>query len=149
MEKSKKKFLKLPTLDGGSEALRRFIRENLHYPPQALEKGIEGDVIIRFKVTDDGEVTEARIVNGPGHGCEEEALRLLSMIRYTKVSNRGVRLATNNKIRIPFRLPGKKKGAGVRISYAPGKKAPENGQAAPAGGKEKPETYTYSIRLSK
>lgn len=148
MEKPKKKFLKLPTLDGGSEALRRFIRENLRYPPQALEKGIEGDVIIRFKVTDDGEVTEAKILNGPGHGCEEEALRLLSMIRYTRVSNRGVRLATNNKIRIPFRLQSRKKTSGLRISYAPEKKAGGDGQPAPDSVKKKSETYSYSIRLS-
>lgn len=147
MEKSrKKKFLKLPGLDGGKDQLRKFLKENMQYPGQALEHNIEGDVIITFKVTGKGEIQDAVVVNGPGYGCEEEALRLLSMIQYTSVKNRGVRVTTNNRIRIPFRLPKKKKTS-FRLSYAP-KESQEKSSA-----KEKPEkasgnTYSYTIRLS-
>jgi TonB family protein len=146
MEKPRKKFLKLPGLDGGKELLRRFLKENMQYPKQALEQGIEGDVIIRFKVTGKGEIQDAVVMNGPGYGCEEEALRLVSMMRYTSVKNRGVRVTTNNKIRIPFRLPKRKKTS-FRISYAP-KSTQEIKPVKEEPKKETGTTYSYTIRLS-
>ncbi len=61
MEKSRKKFLKLPHLDGGKELLKEFLKENLQYPKEAIEKRIEGDVIVKFKVTGKGEVIDPKV----------------------------------------------------------------------------------------
>jgi TonB family protein len=133
-EKPKRKFLKKPRLGGGREWLREFIKKNLRYPKEALEKGIEGDVIVRFKVNEQGKVLEPKVVNGPGHGCDEEAVRLVSLMRYDPVKNRGVKVTTNNRMKIPFRLERKKKPATqVRFSYAPATK-PDARPAADAGG---------------
>ena len=92
MEKSKKKFIKLPSLGGGKELLSNFIRENLRYPKEALEQGIQGDVIIAYKVNGKGEVAEAKVVHGLGYGCDEEALRLVNMLNYQEVKNRGLKV---------------------------------------------------------
>lgn len=96
--------------------MREFLKKNLRYPKEALEKGIEGDVIVRFKVNEQGKVLEPKVVNGPGHGCDEEAVRLVSMIRYDAVKNRGVKVTTNNRMKIPFRISRKQKPA-TRLSY--------------------------------
>ncbi len=117
MEKKKRKFLKLPHLDGGKELLKKFIRENLRYPKEALENNIEGDVIIKFKVTGKGEVISPEIVKSIGYGCDEEAIRLVLMLSYQAVKNRGVRVITDNSIKIPFRIRRKKTAQKYSISY--------------------------------
>ncbi len=142
----KKKFLRKPRLGGGKEALQAFLKEHLRYPGEALEKGIEGDVIVRYKVTSQGQVVDPQVVNGPGHGCDEEALRLVGMLPYEAVRNRGVRVTTNNRIRIPFRLKKKKQAPRVRMNYVPATK-PSAGEEKPGGGSPRTQqTYTYTIK---
>ena len=105
--KKEKKFLELPRFAGGKEALSKFIRQNLQYPEEALEAGIEGKVVVGFDVDDNGNVHNAQIVHGIGHGCDEEALRIVGLLRYQKVSNRGRRVLLHSKLNIRFRLPKK------------------------------------------
>lgn len=145
MDRREKKFLNIPHLDGGREELKKFLRENLQYPQEALEKGVEGDVIVKYKVTGKGEVIETEVEKGIGHGCDEEALRLVRMLHYQSVKNRGVRVVSGKRIRIPFRIPKRPKGK-VSLSY---KEAPKGGKEnKPAGGekKEGKRVYTYTIR---
>lgn len=145
MNKREKKFLKLPHLDGGRDLLKKFIRENLRYPKEALEKGIEGDIIVKYKVTGKGEVIDPEIVKGLGYGCDEEAIRLVSMLRYQSVKNRGVRVITDNKIKIPFRI--RKKGEmKVSMQYTPSKNKQGNTADKKDGQGQKPGVYTYTIR---
>ncbi len=148
MEKSRKKFLKLPHLDGGKELLKEFLKENLQYPKEAIEKRIEGDVIVKFKVTGKGEVIDTKVEKGIGYGCDEEALRLINMLHYQSVKNRGVRVTTNNKIKIPFRLRQAQKKGSIKMSYA---ESPKEKDPAKAETPEKPagkgRTYSYTINL--
>jgi TonB family protein len=136
MEK-KNKFLKLPQLDGGNQKMKEFIGQNLQYPAQALENGIEGDVVVKFKVTGRGEIIDPQVVNGIGHGCDEEALRLVSLLSYQAVKNRGIRVMTNNKIKIPFRLPVNKP-QGISVTYVESKKPQQ----------DKPDSYSYTIKFN-
>lgn len=100
-----KKFLKLPEYPGGKEAFQKFVKENLKYPTEALEKRIQGTVHVRHWVDGNGKVTDAEVTHGIGHGCDEEALRIVRMLRYGKVKNRGVKLKASMRTRIEFRLP--------------------------------------------
>ncbi len=155
MTKPDKKFLKLPHLDGGRELLKKFISENLRYPGEALEKDIQGDVIIKYKVTGKGEVVDPEVVKGIGHGCDEEAVRLVSMLSYQSVKNRGVRVITDNKIKIPFRIKKQAVKQQYEYTYIESKKQtdrqPTNKTAkTPAKTAEntkKPEVYSYTISL--
>ena len=101
----KKKFLNLPTYPGGRDAFRKFISENLVYPPAALQNRVEGIVFLSFVVNDYGEVIDAKVLNGIGHGCDEEALRLIRLLHYGKVNNRGLRVRSEMKTGIRFVLP--------------------------------------------
>lgn len=153
MTKKERKFLKLPHLDGGRELLKKFIRENLQYPKEAIEKGVEGDVIVKYKVSGKGEVMEPEIVKGIGCGCDEEAIRLVSMLKHRAVKNRGVRVITDNKIKIPFRIKKQSQRQNVSISYSAEKK--EAGKAPSVAAKksgegksaESKEVYTYTISI--
>lgn len=62
-----------------NRALIDFISRNLVYPEQAQSDDIEGTVYVRFKVTATGKVTDAKVLNYIGGGCDEEALRVVNM----------------------------------------------------------------------
>lgn len=151
MTKREKKFLNLPHLDGGKDLLKKFIKENLNYPEEALQNKVEGDVIIKYKVTGKGEVINPEIVKGIGHGCDEEALRLVGMLSYQSVKNRGVRVITDNKIKIPFRIKNHIKKQKYSISYSSEKKADTSvPPSIKKTGEEQKQTkqkevYTYTI----
>ena len=110
--KKKKQFLRMPKYPGGSIAFKAFIARNLQYPKQALEQGVEGSVIVGYEVQDTGEVIQPHIIKGLGSGCDEEAIRLISLLQFEKVKNRGVRLRMSTKTTIHFRLP-----PGLKIVY--------------------------------
>ena len=104
-----KNFIKKANYPGGKKALQEFIKNNLRYPKEALKQKIEGDVLVKFKINSLGKVFEAHIVNGINYGCNKEAIRIVKKLKYQKTSNRKIRVTTNKKITIKFRLPFKKK----------------------------------------
>lgn len=87
----------MPVFPGGSAALYKFIRENLRYPKAALDKGIQGRVIITFIVETDGSISSIKVIKGIGSGCEEEAVRMIASM--------------------PRWIPGKQHGAPVRVQF--------------------------------
>lgn len=141
MKEKHKNFLKLPEYPGGKEAFKKYIRENLKYPKEALENRIEGVVHLSAEINDNGEVMSVAIINGLGYGCDEEASRLIRNIHFGGVKNRGVRLKTKKKFRVEFKLPPQKK-----INYNLTKSDDANNKN---GQKEsgKGTTYSYSIKL--
>jgi TonB family protein len=137
---NKKKFLNLPRYTGGNKAFREFITGNLVYPEEALNASVEGTVIVEYDILDSGVVQHPRILKGIGHGCDEEAMRVVMLLRYEKVKNRGVRVKITNKTNINFKLP-----PGIRINYTvAGKAEPEN-TANPGPEKPGPVSYEYTI----
>ncbi len=70
----------MPSFPDGTEAMYKFIYDNIKYPAIARENGISGQVIVQFVVSKDGEITKARVARGIGGGCNEEALRVVNMM---------------------------------------------------------------------
>lgn len=136
--KKDKKFLDLPRYHGGKEALSKFIGENLRYPTEAIEAGIEGKVLVGFDIDDNGKVHNIAVIHGIGYGCDEEAMRIVSLLQYQKVSNRGKRVLVHSKMHIRFKLPVRKLNYSIKSSE---KKLPETIEKA------KPVTYNYTITL--
>jgi TonB family protein len=101
----KKNFLNLPKFPGSAKDFKDFIAGHLQYPREALELGIEGSVLVEYSINDNGDVVSPRVVKGIGHGCDEEAVRLVMLLKYEKVKNRGVRIKVTTKTRIGFILP--------------------------------------------
>ena len=104
----KKKFIQKSEYPGGIEGLRNFIKNNLKYPQNALENKIEGNVLVRYKVNSIGEIFNIQIIQGVGYGCDEEAIRIIKKFKYPKLLNRKIKVTTNKKISIKFRLPKRK-----------------------------------------
>jgi TonB family protein len=132
----KKYFLKLPEYPGGKEAFKKYIKSNMIYPSEALEKRIEGVVQLTAEIDDNGNVHNVEIEKGLGWGCDEEAVRLIKNVRFGGVKNRGIRLKSRKIFKINFKLPQE-----PNVKYILVK--PENNTSK----KHQCITYNYTIKL--
>lgn len=99
---------------GGDVAMIQFIADNMKYPEQALENGIEGRVIVSFIVESDGSVSNPQIMRSKHPELNEEALRIVSLFpkfepgyRFNDDGKEAVRCWYN--VPIQFKLPVEKK----------------------------------------
>lgn len=132
--------MNLPVYPGGKKAFNTFIKENLKYPEEALQKGIEGDVLVIYEVNDNGTLFNPRIKHGIGYGCDEEALRLVGLLKYGKVSNRGLRVKSSFTTRIPFRI-SRRKSTSISYHFTVKKKEEKKPEEPKRSG------YTWQIPL--
>ncbi|GAB3823385.1 TonB family protein [Pontibacter rugosus] len=65
-------------LIGGEEKLY----QQLKYPAQAQANHIKGKVLVEFVIDAAGNVADAFVVQGLGHGCDEEALRVIKQAKF-------------------------------------------------------------------
>jgi protein TonB len=71
---------KMPMFPGGEIEMLKFLANNIQYPKEAIQLGIEGKVFIQFTVDKNGNIKDAKVVKGIGGGCENEALRVINMM---------------------------------------------------------------------
>ena len=69
-----------PVFPGGQSDMEQFLSQNMKYPEQAKKEKVEGDVFVRFMVKKDGSIVTPKVISGLGSGCDQEALRLLSVM---------------------------------------------------------------------
>jgi protein TonB len=101
-EKKQQNFMTHPTYPGGNKALQEFIAQNLRYPEQAVKNNIAGSVHLQYVVNDEGCVESVQVLRGLGYGCDEEAARVIKLLKFGSVKNRGMRLKSTRKIKINF-----------------------------------------------
>jgi protein TonB len=140
----KKNFLKIPTFPGGKVAYQNFIKENVKYPEQALVNKVEGLVFVTYTVDNIGEIVDVEITKGIGYGCDEEAERVIRLMKYEPARNRGVRMKVEMKTRIHFHLPQPSESnvqSGIQLKYI---STPEKTNSP----EPKPQAvYNYTINL--
>lgn len=121
-EKKEKHFIQKPQYPGGVKAIRAFIREQLQYPREALEARVEGTVILHYSVDFRGTVTDVRVVSGLGYGCDQEAVRLVQLLKFEVPKTRKLRVKFQKTIQIHFRLPSAPE---IQYNYQVGQKPTE------------------------
>ncbi len=107
MKKNSRKpesFIKLPIYPGGQKALNDFINSNRKYPEEAILNKIEGTVAIEYDVNVFGNVTSTKVKHGIGYGCDEEACRLVNLLKYPKHKYQGLHVVFHMTLNIHFRL---------------------------------------------
>lgn len=87
-----------PVFPGGQGAMHQFIQRNISYPFMAKENGVQGKVFVSFIVETDGSLSNIKVIRGIGHGCDEEAIRVIK--------------------KMPRWQPGKQRGKPVRVRYS-------------------------------
>lgn len=66
-----------PEFAGGQREFSKYLSANLKYPAAARQSNIQGKVYLSFIVERDGRLTDIKVKQGIGGGCDEEAIRLL------------------------------------------------------------------------
>ena len=87
----------MPEFPGGMAECMKWLGQNIKYPAEAQEKGIQGRVIIQLIVEKDGTITNTKIARGVDPLLDAEALRVVNSS--------------------PKWKPGKQKGEAVRVKY--------------------------------
>ena len=94
-----------PTPSGGMAAWNNYLSENLKYPAQAKEMGVEGTVIAVFVINTDGSITDVELLRGIGAGCDEEAVRVIQNApNWEPGKQRGQAVRTRMRLPIRFKL---------------------------------------------
>ncbi len=68
------------------------------YPPDALKKEFEGEVVLRLLIDSDGSVAKADVVTDPGQGLGQAAVRAVHAYRFSPGKVNGSAVATT----VPF-----------------------------------------------
>jgi TonB family protein len=103
-ERKPESFIKQPNYPGGKKAMDEFLKQNLRYPQEAMDHKVEGIVSVEFDLDVFGEVTESRVKHGLGYGCDEEAIRLVKLLKFEKKKYKGLRVVFHQTINIHFKL---------------------------------------------
>lgn len=75
----------------------KFISENVKYPKEAEEKGLQGRVVVRYVIEKDGSISEVEIAKSVNEYLDAEAIRVVNAM--------------------PKWIPGKQKGEPVRVKF--------------------------------
>jgi TonB family protein len=94
-----------PAYPGGKKGLDEFIKSNLKYPEEALNQRVQGTVSVDYDVDVFGNVNKVKLKHGIGYGCDEEALRLVELLKFSKRKYQGMHVVFHQNINIHFRLP--------------------------------------------
>lgn len=90
-----------PTFNGGDiDAFYDWMYANLKYPEKALNQGIQGRVIVRFKITEKGKLEDIRILYGSHELFKAEVVRILSVCPHWAPG-----LQRNKPVKVDITLP--------------------------------------------
>ncbi len=82
-----------------------YILENMIYPQQAIQRGIQGIIDVGFIVKKNGILSNFQLLSGLGYGCNEEALRLAKAMQHWVAGElNGRKVRTKNYVSIAFSI---------------------------------------------
>ena len=94
------------TYPGGEAAILSHIAKNMRYPEIAIEREIQGVVIIRFKVEKDGSVSTVTVAKALSRECDSEAVRIVKTLqRFTPARHQGKPVAVWYTLPVRFQIP--------------------------------------------
>jgi tonB family C-terminal domain len=93
---------KMPTFNGN---LNQWLLQNMKYPVEAMNKKEQGKVIVQFIVSENGEVSEPKIIRSVSPALDKEACRIvLAMPKWNPGKLKGKPVAVRYMLPITFRL---------------------------------------------
>jgi periplasmic protein TonB len=118
---------------GGFDGLMKHLQTNLQYPEAARQNGIEGKVYVEFIIEKDGVPSSLRVLKGVGHGCDQEALRVVqAMPKWTPGQHQGQLVRQRIVLPLAFRLGGPETASQV-------------GQSSPAAKAQTDQNEVFTV----
>ena len=87
----------MPIFEGGDAALLKYLRENLKYPDNTKDRGVQGRMVVGFIVEKDGSLTNVKVLRAVDIALDAEVLRVIKGM--------------------PKWIPGRHNGQRVRVRY--------------------------------
>lgn len=113
----------MPEFPGGSDALSKYLGDNIKYPEEAKEHQISGRVLVQFVVEPNGKITRQQVINKAHPLLDAEALRVLFQMPAWKPGElKGKKVPVIYNVPITFNLPGSDLKEMMKSILIPGKK---------------------------
>jgi TonB family protein len=110
----------VPTFPGGDQGFNKFLGMYVKYPKAAREANIQGRVIVRFIIEQDGSLTDIKVVRGIGYGADEEAVRVLKLSpKWNPGTQNGKPVRVAYSVPIAFALATDDDDKGSKTGYLP------------------------------
>ncbi len=95
----------MPTFPGGTDALMKFLSENVKYPEQAEKNSIQGRVVCKFAVGEDGSISDIMVAKSVHPLLDAEAVRVIGLMpKWIPGKQIGKPSKMNYTLPITFRL---------------------------------------------
>ena len=95
----------MPEFKGGMKSLMSYLTNNVKYPKEALDKSIQGRVVVQFIVNKDGTIVNPKVVRSVDPYLDKEAIRVvMAMPKWKPGTQRGEPCNVKYTIPIMFRL---------------------------------------------
>ena len=101
-------FIYKPYYEGGVTALKKFVSKELKYPKEAQKNKIKGTVKLKYDIDYLGKVVSVKVIKSLGYGCDEEAIRIVTLLKYKVRKPRKGKVTYHKSINIHFKLPKSK-----------------------------------------
>jgi TonB family protein len=99
----------------GEEGLKEYILSEIEYPKAAIEKSVEGTVVVEFVVETNGYITGITVLQGLGAGCSDVALRIIKETKWQPATLGGKLVRYKMSYPITFNLHNINKDASSTI----------------------------------
>ncbi|MDB5287463.1 MAG: energy transducer TonB [Mucilaginibacter sp.] len=97
-----------PEFPGGPTAFGKFLYKQIRYPATDRERGVQGDVYIKFTVEKDGTITNIHVIKSVSPNIDAEALKVLKTTPvWTPGTSFGLPSRSEYMIPITFALAGR------------------------------------------
>ena len=94
-----------PEYPGGMEAFTKMIVEKIEYPEEAIDKGLEGRVVLKFRINSRGELVNPEVAEKAHPKLDKEALRVVQLSDlWIPAEFHGVKTTTSYTFPISFAL---------------------------------------------
>jgi protein TonB len=98
---------RMPEPVGGLAAFYKQLAASLKYPSKAVRYNKEGKVFVEFVIDQQGNPVKMKVTRGIGFGCDEEAMRVLSLTKWTPGNQRGHAVPVKMTMAMNFKLDNK------------------------------------------
>ena len=105
-----------PMFPGGMGEMMKFLQQNVKYPKEAQDQGVQGRVIVQFVVNKDGSISNDTVVRSVDPMLDAEAIRVVrSMPNWTPGKQRGEAVRVRFTLPVTFRLDGGEESKPVQM----------------------------------
>jgi TonB family protein len=98
-------YIEIPEFPGGEKSMKGYLAQELSYPEDARESGIEGRVVVRFTVLKTGKIDSIEILKGVYPSLDEMACYVVRMMpRWEPGKQEGIPVNVWYNLPIMFKL---------------------------------------------